>query len=351
MNSLTLPILITIAVVGIIAIVLVKLFYKDKEDSDLSDELPPLVTNHWEESFDNSQTSHDDLNDYGFVTRSWEEPMEKKPESNNGVASKVFQEPMHSKHQDIISNGYQKEDNYTPIESSINNNNYNSASVRFDGLKDDENDLKNDFGNEHKANYDNDSYSSTGTNKNNLNNIDNLTTNEKNINENIGFEDNTSFSIRNSDHSNQRDNDFVTKEYITPKKYYSNDTDYDSYENNNYEDHNYDKNENDYELDNTDYSDSYNDEYNKDIDSFSSNSSSKNHDENNSLNDIGGIDIGEQVFIGGKPQTIKVGNEIIFNYNGESYSSRILEIKHENIKVKYRAQEKWINFSDIRKIF
>ena len=61
--------------------------------------------------------------------------------------------------------------------------------------------------------------------------------------------------------------------------------------------------------------------------------------------------MGEKILIGGNYYDIKVGDEIIFNYNGESYSSKILEIKHENIRVKYRAQEKWISFSDVKKIF
>jgi hypothetical protein len=59
----------------------------------------------------------------------------------------------------------------------------------------------------------------------------------------------------------------------------------------------------------------------------------------------------QQITIGGIRYTIREGAEIIFNYGGESYSSKILEIKHENIKVKYRGQEKWINFSDVKKVF
>lgn len=47
---------------------------------------------------------------------------------------------------------------------------------------------------------------------------------------------------------------------------------------------------------------------------------------------------------------ISVGKHVIFNYNNESYLSEILEIKHENIKVLYRGNHKWIQLSNIKKI-
>ena len=302
MNPITLPILVTIAVIGIIAILLVKLFYKDKNTSDLSDELPPIVTNHWQESFDEiheennaNYDDNDDLNEYGFVSKSWVEPMEKKQDSDNMVASKVFQEPMHSKHQDIISNEYEKDDNYTPIESSIDND------------------------------YDN-------ANNSNDAELDNLR-NESIIN-----------NTNSTNYSNEINNEPIS-EYITPKKYYSeSNTDYNNYEDYDYENNNDDKNrinENnskyDHELDNDSPDSSRNDNL------------SENKKE--SLDDFGVMNMGEQVIVGGKPYILNVGDEIIFNYNGETYSSKVFEIKHENIKVKYRAREKWIKFSDIKKIF
>ncbi|MDR0900277.1 MAG: hypothetical protein LBM26_01315, partial [Methanobrevibacter sp.] len=61
--------------------------------------------------------------------------------------------------------------------------------------------------------------------------------------------------------------------------------------------------------------------------------------------------VGEVIVIDGESKIINVGDEIIFKYNGESYSSQILEIKHQNVRVKYRNQEKWINLTDIKKIF
>ncbi|MBZ9571555.1 hypothetical protein KQY27_08350 [Methanobrevibacter sp. TMH8] len=345
MNPITLPIIITIVVVGIIAIVLVKLFYKDKKASDLSGELPPIVGNHWQESFDKKHDDSDELENYRFVTKSWEEPMSKQQKLNNGVASKVFQEPMHTKHQDIISNEYQKEDKYTDIESGINKNNENSnGSIHFDGFSEDGSIINNDFERNKENNYEYDNYNDNYNNERDLNNIE----------ENTHFEDDGNFTIRKG-YPNQRENDYNNSEYITPKKYYS-PNDYDNYEDYNQNDNI--NNENNYNLDNnTNYSDPYNatnDSYNKydnDLDSFNSKDSSENYNENNSLNNIGGMmNMEEQIIVGGRPQTIKVGDDIIFNFNGESYSSKILEIKHENIRVKYRAQEKWINFSDIRKV-
>jgi hypothetical protein len=56
------------------------------------------------------------------------------------------------------------------------------------------------------------------------------------------------------------------------------------------------------------------------------------------------------VIIGNKAYELTLKDNIIFTYNNENYSSYVLEIKHNNVKVKYRYQEKWINFSDIKKI-
>ena len=61
----------------------------------------------------------------------------------------------------------------------------------------------------------------------------------------------------------------------------------------------------------------------------------------------------------GKVVEIKIGDRIydltekdtvIFSHNNENYSSYVLDIKHGNVKVKYRSQEKWIKFSQIKKI-
>jgi hypothetical protein len=47
---------------------------------------------------------------------------------------------------------------------------------------------------------------------------------------------------------------------------------------------------------------------------------------------------------------ISAGKHVIFNYNNESYLSEILEIKHDNIKVIYRGNYKWIQLSNIKKM-
>ena len=47
---------------------------------------------------------------------------------------------------------------------------------------------------------------------------------------------------------------------------------------------------------------------------------------------------------------LAVKDSIIFTHNNEDYSSYVLDIKHGNVKVKYRSQEKWISFSQIKKI-
>ena len=47
---------------------------------------------------------------------------------------------------------------------------------------------------------------------------------------------------------------------------------------------------------------------------------------------------------------IKIGDTIIFFYNNERYSSIVLNIKHDNLKVIYRSKEKWINLTDVKKV-
>ncbi|KZX16392.1 hypothetical protein [Methanobrevibacter filiformis] len=47
---------------------------------------------------------------------------------------------------------------------------------------------------------------------------------------------------------------------------------------------------------------------------------------------------------------IKIGEDIIFFYNNENYSSEVLDIKHDNLKVVYRSKNVWINLTDVKKI-
>ncbi|MDR2966734.1 MAG: hypothetical protein LBU74_02155 [Methanobacteriaceae archaeon] len=57
-----------------------------------------------------------------------------------------------------------------------------------------------------------------------------------------------------------------------------------------------------------------------------------------------------EITIRDKVHKLTLKDTIIFTHNNENYSSYILEIKHGNVKVKYRSKEKWISFSDIKKV-
>ncbi|MCL2157396.1 MAG: hypothetical protein FWH54_05190 [Methanobrevibacter sp.] len=57
-----------------------------------------------------------------------------------------------------------------------------------------------------------------------------------------------------------------------------------------------------------------------------------------------------EINMGNKVYELAVKDSIIFSHNNEDYSSYVLDIKHGNVKVKYRSQEKWISFSQIKKI-
>ncbi|RBQ24312.1 hypothetical protein ALNOE001_02150 [Candidatus Methanobinarius endosymbioticus] len=341
MNPITLPIIITIAVIGIIAIILVKLFYKDPEVSDLSDELPSIISKHWEEPINDDIVETEDSNEHGFVTKSWEEPMSKKKELNNGIASKVFQEPMHTKHQDIMSKEYEKQENVSYIQTEnvgMNDNINENKQSNLDNFENEEYDNQDNLEDIESFQYfDFDDYNYDYNPKNNDDNeLNNTNFNDNSRNNNIDNIDNmdlrenndSNFRITKSEDSNYQQNDYETK-----NEYYS--SNYDKYENINKNDEEY---FNSYQINEN--------EYNSDITSENYNSYEKEPLEHQEV-----FAMGEQVVIGGKSYNLKVGDDIIFNYNGESYSSRILEIKHENIRVKYRAQEKWISFSDIKKVF
>ncbi|WP_080460091.1 hypothetical protein [Methanobrevibacter arboriphilus] len=329
MNPITFPIITTIIVIGAIAIILVKLLYKDKKTSDLSDDLPPIVNKHWKDPFTENNLE-EESNEYSFVSKSWEEPMQEKKELKNGVASKIFQEPMHIKHQDIISNDYYQ-NHEQDIEISLNQN----IDLEEENLY-------------------------------NLNTPENLNTetNEIENNENIDLEENEDGSFRIIKKEPDLVNDDTITPYTTPEEYnpvknnlnsnlnIDNQYNNDYIDNNNYNDKKY-KNYSDYGDE--EYEKEYQKEYEKEYENYNNHdnlkySDSHNDDEKSSYTE-GLFDMGEKILIGGNYYDIKVGDEIIFNYNGESYSSKILEIKHENIRVKYRAQEKWISFSDVKKIF
>ena len=55
--------------------------------------------------------------------------------------------------------------------------------------------------------------------------------------------------------------------------------------------------------------------------------------------------------INNNPAKLKKGDEIIFKYNGDTYSSRVLNIDGDDISVKFRGQFITIKPSDVKKIF
>lgn len=58
-----------------------------------------------------------------------------------------------------------------------------------------------------------------------------------------------------------------------------------------------------------------------------------------------------KVVINNNEEVLRKGDEIIFNHEGESYSSKVYSINGDNIKVKYRRQDITIKPKDIKKIY
>ena len=58
-----------------------------------------------------------------------------------------------------------------------------------------------------------------------------------------------------------------------------------------------------------------------------------------------------KVIINNNEEVLRKGDEIIFNHEGESYSSKVYSINGDNIKVKYRRQNITIKPKDIKKIY
>ena len=48
---------------------------------------------------------------------------------------------------------------------------------------------------------------------------------------------------------------------------------------------------------------------------------------------------------------LKKGDEIIFNYAGETYSSQVYAINGDDISVKYRRKNVTIKAEDVKKIY
>ena len=58
-----------------------------------------------------------------------------------------------------------------------------------------------------------------------------------------------------------------------------------------------------------------------------------------------------KVVINNNEEVLRKGDEIIYNHEGESYSSKVYSINGDNIKVKYRRQDITIKPKDIKKIY
>ena len=58
-----------------------------------------------------------------------------------------------------------------------------------------------------------------------------------------------------------------------------------------------------------------------------------------------------KITINNNEVVLKKGDEIIFNYQGESYSSQVYAIRGDEISVRYRRQNITIKPSDVKKIY
>ena len=58
-----------------------------------------------------------------------------------------------------------------------------------------------------------------------------------------------------------------------------------------------------------------------------------------------------KIMINNNEEVLRKGDEIIFNHEGESYSSKVYSINGDNIKVRYRRQNITIKPKDIKKIY
>ena len=58
-----------------------------------------------------------------------------------------------------------------------------------------------------------------------------------------------------------------------------------------------------------------------------------------------------KITINNNEEVLRKGDEIIFNHEGESYSSKVYSINGDNIKVRYRRKSITIKPKDIKKIY
>ena len=58
----------------------------------------------------------------------------------------------------------------------------------------------------------------------------------------------------------------------------------------------------------------------------------------------------EEVYINGTLFELKVGQIVMFDIKGETYSSQILKLKPGYIGVKYRSKKIWVKSNTVKKI-
>lgn len=370
MNPITVPVILTIALAGIIAIVLIKLFFQDKLDSEEFPKLPSKFARTWEEEpyiinqeynndynkdnldFSNPNTLDDGLNN------SWEEPNAQYSDANSGVASKVFQEPMTSKHQDVISKDYDSEPmvGFEKIDKSsvtINNEDkyegdeYSSQNPKTDIHNDYSKNLDNTYPEDSLGIYTSESYTEKQAREEDYNsqNINNEYDDSYRINSEDSIDNNyNSYNGINENYSNN----YLEDDYITPEHEGDSYSEKDSYsERDSYSEENKFDSNNDLATDNlateTRRVPKSQKTYSKDL--YSS------YDRQSTLGTQGINKVSETVVIDNERYNLTLGKQIIFNYNNESYSGPILDMKQGNVKVRYRGQEEWIKSSEIKKVF
>lgn len=280
--------IIFIFIIGIVSIVSIKLYYNDNEEK--IQEKQKIFTKFWQEPLDQTK-------------------LVEKPKKER-IATRIFQEPMTTSHKNLINNRKFIKKIYSEnVDVTLNKDN---NIIKKDDLVDNHN----------------------------------VDINEKKITKNYHI---TEVDEKNTKdiHHNHHNNNIQTKENNNTHNFINLNKEYDSFEdvikdlykNNDLE--NFDNslnnsNSNVNSFKNTDYKNKDNPKFEFFTDTIKSKS--------NNLKKT------KIIIIKGQTYELNLKDDIIFDYNNESYSSEVLDIKHGNVKVKYRNQEKWINIGDIKRI-
>ncbi len=330
--------LLIIVIIGIILTILVKLFYNDSE----------------EEIREKRQ----------IIARFWEEPWIDKPEElENGIATKVFQEPMKAHHKNMITNGEKLSDMKEEL-----NHKHSYFYKNIASLDDNEKDINNDLKEKEEINAKPHINSKKIDEKTDKNYKITKSSQKKPeiakekfdlISKNIESQKENKKTAKESqknqeDNKEEKNKDLVNKSKKNKNKLINN-LKNTFFKRNHSNESLYDKdisiieNENGFSISKNENSDFENhNNKNSEI------NSKKDTNENISkrINSKQKIERKSKIIIiRGKTYELKIKNDIIFNYNNESYSSQVLDIKHDNVKIKYRSKEKWIDIKDIKKIF